>query len=95
MEETRQQLLPAKKKRVVVLVKVELMAEVREDFSASDIEFYYNESSVCASNVIDDLARQETNLDAVEMCHCNHMEVLYQREATEEDYNNFAWKEVS
>ena len=67
-----------------VIIKIEIVMErmVPESFSPGGIEFHMNDSSWCASNIIDELqAMFGTN----ERCLCNHFEGTYIREATEKD----------
>lgn len=66
---------------VVIEARITLVREVPEDWDQQSIESQLNESSWCASNIIDDLEKLNTD----EHCLCGHFEARYVREATPED----------
>jgi hypothetical protein len=62
---------------IVIRMIADVTVTVPECWSESDIDFFYNESSSCASNVADYLAKQNC------ICETTHFEIL--REASEDD----------
>lgn len=68
--------------RTVVLdVSIRMVTEVPEDWAVEDIDFRFQESSWCASNIVEDLER----LAERRHCLCDSVEVAYMREATAQD----------
>jgi len=70
---------------VVVELRIELVVTEPESFDPSLIEFGFNESSSCQTNIISKLAEMVERLDDAGECPCGLIEVKYLREATEED----------
>lgn len=77
-------------KTVVVEMKVRYMIEVPRHWDQGTIEFHRNESSSCANNDINLLAKYA---DWEGPCFCGNAEVRYLREATEEDHENFPFEQ--
>jgi len=67
---------------VVVRATVDLVREVPEDWTKEDIESQLNESSWCASNILDDFTRIVAARDS---CICEASSFEYLREASEKD----------
>ena len=74
------------KKHVVVRHTVEVVHEVPDDWAAGDVNFFYNESLHCASNLVNDLSKVKK-----EYCLCGVHNAEYLREATREDKK--IWKD--
>lgn len=66
---------------VVVEVRMELVIDKPENWSPEDIEFFFNESSSCQSNIIDRLVELRDRLG----CLCGLIDTTYLREAKPED----------
>jgi len=66
---------------VVLKVEIEIVMDVPEFWDEEDINFHYNESSWCASNLDIPLSRMEQH----DECLCNYTKINYVREATKED----------
>lgn len=77
----------ATQRSVVVRITVEAVAAQPRKFSSDDIEFLYNESSSCASNVLERRYDWVRNHDPEGECACGKMTVEFVREATREDEN--------
>lgn len=70
-----------RRRSVVIRATIEYAVEVPENWDQYEIEFHRNDSSWCASNLIDDLRR----LDLSEGCLCAVVKFEFVREATAQD----------
>jgi len=71
---------------VVVDIAFTLTMEMPEDWTEEQIAFKLNESSSCASNIVDLLAERSERADAGQCdCLCDQTEATFLREATAED----------
>ena len=70
-----------RERTIVVNITIEIVRTVPEDWGEDMINFHMNESSWCASNIIDELAKQDERMS----CLCQSCSGEYVREATEED----------
>lgn len=70
-----------RRRTVVIRASVELVVDVPETWSANDIEFQRNESSMCANNLIHDLQALSERAG----CLCQFADFEFVREATAED----------
>lgn len=80
---------------VVIEMKIRLVVDVPEDWTVDNIEFKYNGSSHCLSNVFDQIAGELEYLDNKEegICHiCHRAEAHYVREATALDHEELAYE---
>lgn len=66
---------------VVVDVTLRLVRRVPEDWDAGSVEFHLNDSSWCASNIIDELKSVDTDSH----CLCGQFSAVFVREATAKD----------
>lgn len=87
-------------KSVVIRMTIEVVVDVPRDWGKDNVEFKYNESSWCGSNMIEDLANWHERLEAEGaevrertgdttssgICLCGNLDVDYLRDATEEDH---------
>ena len=74
-----------RQRKVVVRLEMELVVTKPESFAPDLIEFGFNESSSCQSNIIDRLRELDERLDTAGECPCELIEVKYLREATPKD----------
>lgn len=74
-----------RQRTVVVEVAIQMVVSEPENWSAADIEFHFNESSSCQSNIIRQIAELAERLDNAESCPCGMIKVKYLREATADD----------
>lgn len=74
-----------RQRTVVVRLEMELVIAAPESFGPDLIEFGFNESSSCQSNIIDLLRELDERLDKAGKCPCGLINVTYLREATQED----------
>lgn len=81
-----------RQRTVMVRIEVEMPIEVAESWDAHSIEFYRNESSSCADNVINLMADALKRIEdsSLPTCFCGHTKVTYLREATRADEMEFA-----
>ena len=64
--------MTAKYRKVVVEATVRYEVEVPEDHTPHDIEFYYNDGTWCASNIVQDLTEYAKN-----RCMCDDVVIRY------------------
>lgn len=69
-----------RKRTIVMEMKVEIVMEVPEHWDEEMCNFHKNESSWCASNILDDLKKLDEK-----GCLCGITKFTYLREATKED----------
>lgn len=79
--ETHEPTCVIRKRTAVVDVTVRMVMTFPENFNPDHIEWQYNEGSWCASNIIDRLDDMHERLG----CLCDHFELKFVREATEQD----------
>ena len=77
-----------RERSVIIEVKFNLLVFKPEDWDIDMIEFHYNESSHCKSNFIEELQQLEDRVN----CLCPFGEVTFIREATEEDEEDYGYK---
>ena len=70
-----------RKRTIIIEVKINLLVSVPEDWDTEMVEFHFNESSYCSSNLIDELKSLRKRVN----CICPFTEITFVREATEED----------
>lgn len=76
----------ARQRTVVIRATIEYVVTVPECWAPDDIEFYRNESSVCANSSREELARLFEYAERDDTpCMCDRVGYEYVREATEED----------
>lgn len=68
-------------KKVMIYVSVHMDVEVPEDWDKKMIEFYYNDSSYCASNLIEDMHAVNEQRDKEGSCMCDLVSVKYVADA--------------
>ena len=73
-------------KTVVVNFSVDVVLDVPEHWDANRIDFRHNESSWCASNLIDLLKEQSED-----RCLCPFTKATYLRDASEEDEDSWGY----
>jgi hypothetical protein len=69
-----------------------MVMDVPESWDEGSINFRFNESSWCASNLLDELQRREENTG---MCLCMITDAKYIGEATEEDEERYGYCRVN
>lgn len=73
-----------RRRTVVVESTIRWVTDVPEDWDAHDVEFYLNESSSCADNIVRRLFAR-LNDSSTGPCYCGRIDSVYIGEATEED----------
>ena len=76
-----------RRKTVVVDFTIRAVQTVPELWEPCDVEFFYNEGSWCADNLITELNRRKEELP--NRCLCNFTEAKYVREADEKDEEDY------
>ena len=71
---------------------IHMVMDVPECWDESNINFHYNDSSWCASNLLNELQRREENTGR---CLCMITEAKYIGEATEEDEEEYGCCKVN
>lgn len=79
-----------RQRTVVVRFTVEMVREVPEDWNRDSLEFHLNESSWCASNLIGDMEKIDTDAH----CLCSNVTGEYLREATEDDEKRLGYSSL-
>lgn len=75
-----------RKRTVVTRITLDLVQLVPEGWEEEQINFYLNDPVWCLENLREEIERALSNKHA---CSCKIMEGKYQREAEEEDEENF------
>lgn len=75
------------KKTVVVKLTADLVIKVPRSWDSGNVNFKYNGSSHCNSNIIHSL--EEYARDENKQCLCGLVNVVYEREASEADHQDF------
>ena len=73
-----------RKKTIVTRLTIDFVDSVPENWDKDVIDFHYNDSSWCASNILDKL-EERNNF----RCLCDVASFEYLRDATEEDEENW------
>jgi len=74
-----------RQRTIVIELKTRLLVSEPEHWDKEMIEFHFNESSYCLSNLIEELQA----LDESEGCICPFSEVIFIREATNADEQGY------
>jgi len=74
-------------KTVVVQHTFEVVHQVPDDWSVDDIEFFFNDSSSCSNNVVDQMQKRPEGY-----CMCGSHSAKYLREAAEIDKEGWLLK---
>ena len=77
-----------RERTIIIEFKCSLLVSVPEDWGTEMIEFFFNDSSYCSSNLIDELKK----LDKHNNCICPFSEVNYLREANKEDEFEYGYR---
>jgi len=85
LEEQHKQGCVFRERTVIIELKCNLLVSVPEDWDAQMVEFHFNESSYCTSNLIGELQL----LDKRTGCICPFSEVSFISEASREDEINY------
>jgi len=75
-----------RKRTIIIEFKCELLVSVPEDWDTQMVEFHFNESSYCKSNLIKVLQLLDERIS----CICPFSEVAFIREATKEDETDYS-----
>lgn len=75
---------------VVVEARIRALVLVPASWNSHDIEFYLNESSYCATNLVNDIGRVSDLREAADLCMCPFFSATFVREATAEDEQELA-----
>lgn len=87
----------AYKRTVIIELKIPILVEVPVSWKEDDITLFYNDSSHCFDNIVNDLLELRRKLQSTDRCMCGIPKwgfddgILYRREATEEDHTKFAY----
>lgn len=73
---------------VVLEMRIKFVASIPANWDQSMIEFHRNDSSYCSSNDIEQIYKESIQTPGI-CTTCRRSEVLFLREATEEDHENF------
>ncbi len=76
-------------KRVVVKHTFDVVHEVPDDWSKEQIEFFFNDSSSCSNNVVEDMLKREDGY-----CMCDIHSAAYLREATKVDAEGWIFENI-
>lgn len=68
-------------KTVVIRVVTDVVVRCPRDWTPENVNFHYNESSSCGSNIL-----RYIGAWAEDNCACGSLDVTHQREATEKDH---------
>jgi len=68
-----------------VELKLHLVVVVPESWDAHDVEFHYNESSSCQTNILKLLDEKSNRLDQDNRCMCGLIETSFVRWADDND----------
>lgn len=85
------------KRTVMINVSIDTIIDMPFGWSKEDIEFYLNESSSCATNILRHLVKLEGKLKDTNSCLCDSISCKYLREAAAGDEHNWQFyvKEVN
>jgi hypothetical protein len=81
------------RKLVVARMSFDVLLAIPHYMKTEDAEFFWNDSSSCSDNRLDDLEKQVKHVvtqAALMGCCCPFAETKFLREATEEDHKHFS-----
>lgn len=75
-----------RKRTVVVRLSIDLVVDVPESWDEESITFYYNESSSCSDNRLNEISKLLQRIDEKGLpCSCNYVSAKYLHEASEDE----------